>query len=343
MAVAFAPLPAEVVPMARLTRRQFGSAVTDDLLAITDVNHSIWGSIGVGLQIVDDTCSKLRIVTQESDCHIAWGAEQPPNCICFVVMIDAEVPLLRAARVGRAADGALPMLLLQKRVVLGHRQAVGATECGSSIGQMSGLAILLRPFAARRARAFEACRTEIPILPVALSTSPSEVLCGLDDLAVSALLEVTSGRLPRRWILVQVVLVGPDTVLALRDKSVTNLLVVMEGLVWLPFLTYSADLSAEEWQLIHGEPQMNRVMNYTRSRHRCASERRFGMASKRHQRRRTCQSKQRHASAAAAWAHAFHLRHKTGSQGYVAYHCAWGHWHAGRQSRRDLARREAVA
>ncbi len=66
------------------------------------------------------------------------------------------------------------------------------------------------------------------------------------------------------------------------------------------------------------------------------------MASKRHLRRRACESKVRHLSQATAWAHANHLRQKTGAP-YHHYRCAWGHWHVGRMSRAQIQSARALA
>lgn len=68
------------------------------------------------------------------------------------------------------------------------------------------------------------------------------------------------------------------------------------------------------------------------------------MASKRRLRRRAYQTKVQHATQAAAWAHAEHLRRTTGAA-YHHYRCAWGHWHVGRMNRSQIqsARARAVS
>jgi hypothetical protein len=63
------------------------------------------------------------------------------------------------------------------------------------------------------------------------------------------------------------------------------------------------------------------------------------LASKRHKRRRTCESKRAHDRPEAAARHAGHLRATTGGR-YVSYHCPFGaHWHVGRARRAPAARK----
>lgn len=66
------------------------------------------------------------------------------------------------------------------------------------------------------------------------------------------------------------------------------------------------------------------------------------MSSKRAVRRRACQRKRHYDTQAAAWGHAEWLKRTTGNADYHAYRCAWGHWHAGRYSRRARAGRDAA-
>lgn len=72
------------------------------------------------------------------------------------------------------------------------------------------------------------------------------------------------------------------------------------------------------------------------------------MASKRHLRRRSCEGKVRHASAAAAQLAAGKLRKTHDGGAWAAYRCQFcGAWHVGRQSAQQRqathARREAAA